>query len=238
VLHAISAGSIGANWGAVNWTVTVVGNVTWAAIPAWAHNSALVVDGNGTDMLNLNSAQVELEPLHDESGVFSSDLLDLLDVVHPEDLSDGAARVVDLALLEFFPSTIDNISSTDDSRFDGSFEVGEGYPPDFGDPLTELFNVALAASGTFITGFEESTVLILHLGKGSLVDHVLVVRNEGAGGIAVPFLDLLLNLVKVDISVGHISDGLLHVAFRCGVFPLLDSVGSGQSSGDDSGEFH
>merc|ERR1739838_1048011 len=96
-------------------------------------------------MLNLNSAQVELEPLHDESGVLGSDLLDLLDVVHPEDLSDGTARVVDLAFLEVFPSNIDNISSLGDSFFDGSLEVGEGYPPDIADLLTELSNVALAA---------------------------------------------------------------------------------------------
>jgi hypothetical protein len=244
VLQAISAGSIGASWGTVNWAVTVVGNVTEAAVPAWAHSSALVVDGNGADMLNLNSAQVELEPLHDESGVLGSDLLDLLDVVHPEDFADGAARVVGLALLEVNPSVFNCSSSLGDSRFDGLLEVGEGCLPDSSDLLTELSNVALAASGTFITSFEESTVLSFHLGKGSLVDHVLMVTNEGAGGVGVPGLDFSLDLVKVDILVGDVSDCLLHVAFRCGCVtnvvhvPLLDSVGSGQSSGDNSGEFH
>jgi len=215
-LQAISAGGIGASCRAAFWALTFVGTVTGTTVPAWAHSSALVVDRNGAERLNLNSAQVQLEPCHNEAGVLCSDLLDLLDVVHPENLANGAARVVGLALLEVNPFVFNFSSSLGDSRFDGLLEVGEGLLPDQANLLTELSNVALAASGTFITGFEESTVLSFHLSKGSLVDHVLVISNERAGGVGVPGLDVSLDLVKVDSSVSYISDSLLHETIRFG----------------------
>jgi len=121
-----------------------------------------------------------------------------------------------LAFLEINPSFLNNVSGVKDGGSDGFLEVGEGSLPDLGDLLTEFEDVALAASGTFITGLEESSVLSLHLGKGCLVDHILVVSDEGAGGIGVPGLNFNLNLVKVDDSVGHSSLGLTHVGVRLG----------------------
>ena len=66
----------------------VVSGVTGGAVPAGAHSGALVVDGDGADVLDLDAAEVELEPLGDVLRVDGSDLLHLLDVVEPENFTD------------------------------------------------------------------------------------------------------------------------------------------------------
>ena len=66
----------------------VVCHVTEAAVPAGTNISALAVNGDGAEVLDRDSAQVELEPLGDEAGVLGSDCFDLLDVVRPEDFAD------------------------------------------------------------------------------------------------------------------------------------------------------
>jgi len=88
MLDTVSALSGRASWGVMPNAVAVVENVTGAAVPAGTNNIALAVDGDGADVLDLDSAQVELEPLGDEAGVLASDSLDPLDVVNPEDFAD------------------------------------------------------------------------------------------------------------------------------------------------------
>jgi len=153
--------------------------------------------------------------------------------------------VFGLAVLEISPTCLNFGSGFKDGGLDGFLEAGEGSLPDLGDFLTKFNDVALAASGTFIAGLEESSVLCLHLGKGCLVDHILVVSDEGAGGVGIPGLNVSLDTVKVDVSVGNISFGLTHVGGRLGLGTLdlegsrlFDSVGSGQGSSNYGSELH
>jgi len=87
-LDTVSAFSGRASWGSILGAVAVVFDVTEAAVPAGTNISALAVNGDGAEVLDSDSAQVELEPLGDEAGVLGSDCLDLLDVVRPEDFAD------------------------------------------------------------------------------------------------------------------------------------------------------
>jgi len=88
MLDTVSALSVRASWGVMPDAVAVVKDVTEAEVPAGANNITVAVDGDGADVLDLDSAQVELEPLGDEAGVLASDSLDPLDVVNPEDFTD------------------------------------------------------------------------------------------------------------------------------------------------------
>ena len=88
MLDTVSALSGRASWGSILGAVAVVFDVTEAAVPAGTNISALAVNGDGAEVLDSDSAQVELEPLGDEAGVLASDSLDPLDVVNPEDFAD------------------------------------------------------------------------------------------------------------------------------------------------------
>ena len=88
MLKAVSAGSRRASWGVVLGASAVEIDIARAAVPAGSHGCALVVDGDGADVLNLDTAEVELEPLGHVVRVDASDLLDLLNVVEPENFTE------------------------------------------------------------------------------------------------------------------------------------------------------
>ena len=148
-----------------------------------------------------------------------------------------------LAVLEINPSSLDFGVGLNDGALDGLLEVLEGDLPDLLDLGAELGDELLTASGTFVTGLEKSTVLSLHLGQSSFVDHVLVVSDERSGDTRVPALDLDLDRIKVDGVVESRGLGLTHVSLLGGGDTLVgealfDSVGSGKDCADHGAKLY
>ena len=95
-----------------------------------------------------------------------------------------------------------------------------------------VFSDIVTAFGTFITSFEELSLIQLDFSECSLVDSLSVLNDEGFGLGVVPRGHLSLDIIEVVDQVSPVAHGLVHVA-NCLGSGLVDSGNSANDSRSD-----